>query len=118
MADQVDRRLSRQPDWPALAELMQSLHDRGHDIAAITNHLVATTPLNDSPPKTCGTASSLSSGLTSISTRSRPQSPQPKPAQLGAEVSHRLHRRHRRRDGEPSLTFMAGDYPVRLRDHA
>jgi DNA primase catalytic core len=49
LADQIDRRLVRQPDWPALAELMQSSHNRGHDIAAITSHLVATTPLNDLP---------------------------------------------------------------------
>jgi len=49
LADQIDRRLVHQPDWPALAELMQSSHNSGHDIAAITKHLVATTPLNDSP---------------------------------------------------------------------
>ena len=49
LADKIDRRLMRQPDWPAPAELMQSIHNRGHDITAITKHLVATTPLNDSP---------------------------------------------------------------------
>jgi len=49
LADKIDRRLMRQPDWPAPAELMQSIHNRGHDITAITKHLVATTPLNEFP---------------------------------------------------------------------
>ena len=49
LADQIDRRLVHQTDWPALAELMQSSHNHGHDIAAITKHLVATNPLNDLP---------------------------------------------------------------------
>ena len=36
LADQLDQRLLRQGDWPALAQLMQKVHDQGHDVAAIT----------------------------------------------------------------------------------
>jgi hypothetical protein len=49
LAGQLDQRLPRQGDWPALAQLMQTVHDQGHDVAAITRSLVATTPLSDLP---------------------------------------------------------------------
>jgi DNA primase catalytic core len=49
LAGELDQRLLRQGDWPALAQLMQTVHDQGHDVAAITRSLVTTTPLNDLP---------------------------------------------------------------------
>ena len=49
LAGELDQRLLRQGDWPALAQLMQAVHDQGHDVAAITRSLVTTTPLNDLP---------------------------------------------------------------------
>jgi DNA primase len=48
LAGQVDRRLLRQGDWPALAQLMQRVDDQGHDVAAIIR-AVTRTPLNDLP---------------------------------------------------------------------
>jgi DNA primase catalytic core len=48
LASQLDQRLLRQGDWPALAQLLQRIDDQGHDIAAITR-AVTTTPLNDLP---------------------------------------------------------------------
>jgi DNA primase len=49
LADQLDQRLLRQGDWPALAQLIQQVHDQGHDAAAITRALITITPLNDLP---------------------------------------------------------------------
>jgi DNA primase catalytic core len=49
LAGRLDQRLLRQGDWPALAQLMQQVHDQGHDVAAITRSLVTTAPLNDLP---------------------------------------------------------------------
>jgi DNA primase len=48
LADQLDQRLLRQSDWPALAQLMQSVDDQGHDVAALAR-AVTMTPLNDLP---------------------------------------------------------------------
>jgi DNA primase len=48
LAGQLDQRLLRQADWPALAQLMQRIDDQGHDVAAITR-VVTRTPLNDLP---------------------------------------------------------------------
>jgi DNA primase len=48
LAKELDQRLLRQGDWPALAQLMQKVHDQGHDVVAITR-VVARTPLNDLP---------------------------------------------------------------------
>jgi DNA primase len=48
LAGQLDQRLLRQGDWPTLAQLMQSVDDQGHDVAALTR-AVTTTPLNDLP---------------------------------------------------------------------
>jgi hypothetical protein len=47
-AGPVDQRLLRQGDWPALAQLMQKIHDQGHDVDALTR-AVTRTPLNDLP---------------------------------------------------------------------
>jgi DNA primase len=49
LADQLDQRLLRQGDWPALAQLIQQVYDQGHDAAAITRKLITATPLNDLP---------------------------------------------------------------------
>jgi DNA primase catalytic core len=48
LAGQLDQRLLRQGDWPALAQLMQRIDDQGHDVAAIAR-AVTMTPLNDLP---------------------------------------------------------------------
>jgi len=48
LASQLDQRLLRQGDWPALAQLLQRIDDQGHDVAAITR-AVTRTPLNDLP---------------------------------------------------------------------
>jgi DNA primase len=48
LAGQLDQRLLRQADWPALAQLMQKVDDQGHDVDAITR-AVTRTPLNDLP---------------------------------------------------------------------
>jgi DNA primase catalytic core len=48
LAGQLDQRLLRQGDWPALAQLLQRVDDQGHDVAAIIR-AVTRTPLNDLP---------------------------------------------------------------------
>src|SRR5829696_4475880 len=48
LAGQLDQRLLPQADWPALAQLMQSVDDQGHDVAALAR-AVTRTPLNDLP---------------------------------------------------------------------
>jgi DNA primase len=48
LAGQLDQRLLRQGDWPALAQLMQRIDDQGRDVAAIAR-AVTRTPLNDLP---------------------------------------------------------------------
>jgi DNA primase catalytic core len=48
LAGQLDQRLLRQDDWPALAQLMQRIDDQGHDVAALAR-AVTRTPLNDLP---------------------------------------------------------------------
>jgi DNA primase catalytic core len=48
LAEKLDQRLLHQEDWPALAHVMQSVDDQGHDVAALTR-AVTRTPLNDLP---------------------------------------------------------------------
>ena len=48
LAGQLDQRLVRQGDWPALAQLMQTVDDQGHDVAALAR-AVTRTPLNGLP---------------------------------------------------------------------
>jgi hypothetical protein len=48
LAGQLDQRLLRQADWPALAQLLHSVDDQGHDVAALTR-AVTRTPLSDLP---------------------------------------------------------------------
>jgi DNA primase catalytic core len=49
LAGQLDQRLLQQGDWPALAQLMQQVHEQGHDVAAITRGILTTAPLTDLP---------------------------------------------------------------------
>jgi len=48
LAGQLDQRLLRQRDWPALAQLMQRADDQGHDVGALAR-AVTMTPLHDLP---------------------------------------------------------------------
>jgi hypothetical protein len=48
LAGQLDQRLLRQGDWPALAQLLQRADDQGHDVAALAR-AVTRTPLSDLP---------------------------------------------------------------------
>jgi DNA primase len=48
LAGQLDQRLLRQGDWPALAQLLQRIGDQRHDVAALTR-AVTRTALNDLP---------------------------------------------------------------------
>ena len=49
LADQIDPRLTTQSDWPALAEMLQTANDAGHDVPALTRRLVADAPLGEVP---------------------------------------------------------------------
>ena len=49
LAAELDPRLVRQGDWPALAALMQDAHCQGHDVATATRTLVAEEPLGELP---------------------------------------------------------------------
>jgi DNA primase len=49
LAGELDQRLLQQGDWPALAQLMQQVHEQGHDVAAITRGILTTAPLTDLP---------------------------------------------------------------------
>ena len=49
LAAELDPRLVRQGDWPALASLMQDAHSQGRDVAATARALVAEEPLGELP---------------------------------------------------------------------
>jgi DNA primase catalytic core len=49
LAAELDPRLVRQGDWPALAALMQDAHSQGHDVATVARALVGEEPLNELP---------------------------------------------------------------------
>lgn len=49
LANEIDRRLTRQSDWPALAEMLQNVHNAGHDVTALTRRVVADSPLGKLP---------------------------------------------------------------------
>jgi hypothetical protein len=49
LAAELDSRLVRQDDWPALAALMQDAHSQGHDVATATRTLIAEEPLGELP---------------------------------------------------------------------
>jgi DNA primase catalytic core, N-terminal domain/Toprim-like len=78
LAGQLDQRLLRQRDWPALAQLLQRVDDQGHDVAAITR-VVTMTPLNDLPARICGTGSPRTSTSATTCNGHRSTPPRPKP---------------------------------------
>ncbi len=47
LAAELDPRLVRQGDWPALASLMQNAHSQGYDVATAARALVAEEPLGE-----------------------------------------------------------------------
>jgi len=49
LAAELDPRLVREGDWPALAAMMQDAHSQGHDVATATRTLVAEEPLGELP---------------------------------------------------------------------
>jgi len=49
LAAELDPRLIRQGDWPALASLIQDAHSEGHDVATAARALVAEEPLGELP---------------------------------------------------------------------
>jgi DNA primase catalytic core len=49
LAQQLDPRLTAQGDWPALAAMMQHVHEAGHDVARLTRQLLDGAPLNELP---------------------------------------------------------------------
>src|SRR5690606_11898328 len=50
LADRLDTRLTAQEDWPALAHVMQHLHDEGHDVQALAQASITDEPLVSSRP--------------------------------------------------------------------
>jgi DNA primase catalytic core len=52
LADQLDPRLTTEPDWPAAALLLQQAHERGYDVAATLRALLDDEPLADERPAT------------------------------------------------------------------
>ncbi|WP_299520562.1 MobF family relaxase [uncultured Serinicoccus sp.] len=49
-ADRLDPRLTAQEDWPALAHVMQRLHDEGHDVQALAQASITDEPLVSTRP--------------------------------------------------------------------
>jgi DNA primase catalytic core len=49
LARELDPRLLSESDWPALANIIQAIHEQGHDAAAKSRQLVAASPLGDLP---------------------------------------------------------------------
>ncbi|WP_131104480.1 MobF family relaxase [Ornithinimicrobium sufpigmenti] len=49
-AARLDPRLAAQEDWPALAHVMQHLHDEGHDVQALARASITDEPLVSSRP--------------------------------------------------------------------
>ena len=49
LADKIDRRLTAQSDWPALAAMLQNVHDAGHDVHDLTRQIVIDSPLGALP---------------------------------------------------------------------
>ncbi|MGB7447579.1 MAG: MobF family relaxase [Ornithinimicrobium sp.] len=49
IASKLDPRLPQQDDWPALARMMQHLHDTGHNVHSLTRQTITEEPLADPP---------------------------------------------------------------------
>ena len=81
LAAELDPRLVRQGDWPALAALMQDAHSQGHHVAIVTRTLVAEEPLGELP------AQDLRYRLVArleVGIDDSPQVPSPKDSSTGA----------------------------------
>jgi DNA primase len=51
LARSLSPALLAQHDWPATAELIQQVHEAGHDVARLTRRLIAEAPLDGPPAK-------------------------------------------------------------------
>ena len=49
LADQLDRRITAQPDWFITAQMLQLAHDQGHDVVALTRIATQQRPLGNHP---------------------------------------------------------------------
>ncbi|KNX35955.1 MobF family relaxase [Luteipulveratus halotolerans] len=49
LAGELDNRLPREADWPALAQVLDQAHAEGHDVPAVTRKLVSERPLAEQP---------------------------------------------------------------------
>ncbi|MEJ7742374.1 MAG: toprim domain-containing protein [Nocardioidaceae bacterium] len=49
LANELDPRLVHQGDWPALAAVIQDVHDQGHDVAQAARSLISEAPLTELP---------------------------------------------------------------------
>ena len=49
LADQLDRRLTAQPDWFITAQMLQLAHEQGHDVDALTRLAIQQRPLGNQP---------------------------------------------------------------------
>jgi DNA primase catalytic core len=49
LADQLDRRITTQPDWFITAQILQLAHDQGHDVDALTRTAIQYRPLGNHP---------------------------------------------------------------------
>lgn len=93
LADQIDPRLTRQSDWPALAEILQIAHRAGHDLTSLPQQLAADAPLGKMP------AQDLRYRLVTA----LPQPPDPSPADV-ARNDHTSASAARGRGRHPALT--------------
>ena len=51
LADRVDPRLTSEPDWPALANMLDSIHQNGADAQRLVQEAVARGPLDEVPAR-------------------------------------------------------------------
>ena len=51
LADRVDPRLTSEPDWPALANMLDSIHQNGADAQLLVQEAVARGPLDEVPAR-------------------------------------------------------------------
>lgn len=49
LADELDARITGEPDWPATANALQFVHDQGRNVAAITREVLTRGPLDERP---------------------------------------------------------------------
>jgi len=49
LADQVDRRITAEPDWFITAQMLQLAHEQGHDVNALTRMAIQQRPLGNHP---------------------------------------------------------------------